>query len=95
MIEIWRHVTKDLRADIVVLDMPVLGTRGPKKGVTRTLITVLQLLSYVAQIKRESIKRRQAKGLASAKTRSGKFGRPRNAKPSNWKQTHGDFRQTT
>jgi hypothetical protein len=62
------------------------GHPRPGEGVTGTLISaiVLQLLSYV-EIERESIKQRQTEGIASTKTRGGKFGRPRNAKPSNWK----------
>lgn len=89
----WRRITKDLQADIVVLDMPLLDTRGRQDGLTGQLISdlVLQLLSYVAQVERESIRQRQAEGIASAKARGVRFGRPPKPKPRNWSRTKGDF----
>lgn len=74
----WRVITKEKHADVVVLDMPLLDTR-PTRDLTGTLIAdiVLQLLSYVAQTERESIRRRQAAGIAAAKARGVQFGRPR------------------
>ena len=73
----WRMITKSLGADIVVLDMPLLDTRSGR-DLTGTLIAdiVLQLLSYVAQTEREFIRQRQAEGIAAAKARGKKFGRP-------------------
>ena len=66
----WAIITKDKGADIVVLDMPLLDTRNDR-DLTGTLISdiVLQLLSYVAEKERESIKVRQAEGIALAKAR--------------------------
>lgn len=66
----WSVITKDKGADIVVLDMPLLDTRNDR-DLTGTLISdiVLQLLSYVAQKERESIRTRQAEGIALAKAR--------------------------
>ena len=63
----WRRITKERRAAVVVLDMPLLDTRRERDGVTGVLIAdiVLQLLSYVAQIERESIHQRQAEGIAA------------------------------
>lgn len=77
ILEQWRMLTKNLGVQIVVLDMPLLDTRG-SKDLTGTLIAdiVLQLLSYVAQCERENIKERQAEGIAAAKLRGVKFGRP-------------------
>lgn len=71
-----------------------MDTRGPERGVTGTLISdiVLQLLSYVAQVERESIRRRQAEGIACAKARGVKFGRPAKRKPKGWRRTLGDYR---
>lgn len=94
IIQQWRKLTKEAGVDIVVLDMPLLDTRGPERGVTGTFIAdiVLQLLSYVAQVERESIKRRQAEGIASAKARGVRFGRPAKRKPKNWKRTCADYR---
>jgi DNA invertase Pin-like site-specific DNA recombinase len=93
IIEQWRHLTKDVGCDIVVLDMPLLDTRGRTNGVTGQLISdiVLQLLSYVAQVERESIRQRQAEGIASAKARGVRFGRPPKRKPKNWKRTRDDY----
>lgn len=60
----WRKITKEKKADIVVLDMPLLDTRQGR-DLTGTLIAdiVLQLLSYVAQTEREFIRQRQAEGI--------------------------------
>ena len=71
----WRTITKQKRAAIVVLDMPLLDTRQ-NRDLTGTLIAdiVLQLLSYVAQTEREFIKQRQKEGIA-AKARGVQFGR--------------------
>lgn len=76
ILEQWRIITKEKRAAIVVLDIPLLDTRQGK-DLTGTLIAdiALQLLSYVAQTERESIRQRQAEGIAAAKARGVKFGR--------------------
>lgn len=77
ILEQWRIITKEIRADIRVLDIPLLDTSN-KRDLTGTLIAdiVLQLLSYVAQSERENIKQRQTEGIAAAKARGIKFGRP-------------------
>lgn len=82
IIEQWRLITKQKHADIVVLDMPLLDTREGR-DLTGTLISdiVLQLLSYVAQTERESIRQRQKEGISAAKKRGVKFGRPRKEVP--------------
>lgn len=74
----WRRITRERRAAVVVLDMPLLDTRRERDGITGVLIAdiVLQLLSYVAQIERESIHQRQAEGIAAAQARGVRFGRP-------------------
>lgn len=86
IIEQWRIITKEKQAVIVVLDMPLLGTRQGR-DLTGTLIAdiVLQLLSYVAQTEREFIKRRQAEGIAAAKERGVQFGPKPIEKPSDYK----------
>jgi len=80
----WRVITKDKKADIVVLDMPLLNTRRSTKDLTGTFIAdlVLQILSYVAQTERENIRKRQAEGIAAAQMRGVQFGRPRKAVPN-------------
>lgn len=76
--EQWRLITKELMADIVVLDMPLLDTRI-KNDLTGTLIAdiVLQVLSYVAETERLSIQQRREEGMALARERGVKFGRPK------------------
>ncbi len=73
----WRILTKEKHVDICVLDMPLLDTRKDK-DLTSTLIAdiVLQLLSYVAEAERMMIRQRQAEGIAAAKQRGQKLGRP-------------------
>lgn len=86
ILEQWRIITKEKRADIVVLDMPLLDTRQGR-DLTGTLIAdiVLQLLSYIAQTEREFIRQRQAEGIAAAKARGVQFGRHPREKPGNYK----------
>lgn len=73
----WRMLTKEIGIDICVIDMPLLDTRKGK-DLMGTFIAdlVLQILSFVAQSERESIKKRQAQGIAAAKAKGVKFGRP-------------------
>ena len=93
IIEQWRDITKDIRADVVVLDMPLLDTREDRGGVTGALISdiVLQLLSYVAQVERESIHQRQREGIDAAKARGVRFGRPRKRRPGIYKSTRESY----
>ena len=92
----WRHITKELKADIVVLDMPLLDTRQGK-DLTGTLIAdiVLQLLSYVAQTEREFIHQRQAEGIAAAKARGVSFGRKPKEKPENYPLVYSAWKDGT
>lgn len=73
----WRIITKEKKANIVVLDMPLLDTHQKGRDLTGTFIAdlVLQILSYVAQVERENIKQRQAEGIAAAKAKGVRFGR--------------------
>lgn len=73
----WESLV-NMGVDIQVLDMPILNTRDNQNGLTGRLITdiVLKLLGYVAERERDNIKTRQAEGIASAKSRGVKFGRP-------------------
>ncbi|MCC8079238.1 MAG: recombinase family protein [Oscillospiraceae bacterium] len=89
IIEEWNALTKKARVDIVILDMPLLDTRKGK-NLTGTLISdiVLQLLSYVAQTERENIKKRQAEGIAAARARNVKFGRPPKDLPPNFAEIY-------
>lgn len=91
--EQWRVLTKEKRVDIRVLDMPLLDTRQGR-DLMDTFIAdlVLQILSFVAQSERESIKKRQAEGIAAAKARGVKFGRPPLPLPENFHDVHRDWR---
>ena len=83
IIEQWRMITKIRGAAIVVLDMPLLDTRQKDKDLTGTFISdlVLQILSYVAQTEREFMRQRQAEGIAAARAKGVRFGRPPMPKP--------------
>lgn len=77
ILEQWRILTKEKEIDIVVLDMPLLDTRRGKDLVGTFLSDiVLQILSFVAENERSNIRQRQAEGIAAAKARGVRFGRP-------------------
>ena len=81
----WRYLTKDKGIDIVVLDMPLLDTRRGKDLMGTFLSDiVLQVLSFVAENERTNIRQRQAEGIAAAKARGVKFGRPPKPLPDNF-----------
>ncbi|MBR4472824.1 MAG: recombinase family protein [Oscillospiraceae bacterium] len=73
----WQNITKDIGADILVLDMDLLDTRAKNGNLTGTFIAdmVLQIMAYFAQTERESIHQRQAEGIAAAKAKGKHFGR--------------------
>ncbi|MBQ3379430.1 MAG: recombinase family protein [Clostridia bacterium] len=81
----WRVITKEKNADICVIDMPILDTRRGK-DLLGTFVSdiVLQVLSFAAENERENILRRQAEGIAEAKARGVRFGRPRRELPPNF-----------
>lgn len=83
----WRILTKDKGVDIVVIDMPLLDTRQGK-DLMGTFIAdlVLQILSFVAQSEREKIRERQEQGIAAAKARGVRFGRPEKEVPDDFAQ---------
>ena len=83
--EQWRILTKEKGIDICVIDMPLLDTRNGK-DLMGTFIAdlVLQILSFVAQNERENIRKRQAQGIAVAKAKGIKFGRPEIVLPENF-----------
>ena len=85
IIDEWKDITKNIKADIVVIDMPLLDTRK-NKDLLGTFISdlVLQILSYVAEQERTFIKQRQKVGITNAKNNGVKFGRPRIEKPQNF-----------
>ena len=89
----WRLLTKEKKVDILVLDMPLLDTRRDK-DLLGTFIAdlVLQVLSFVAENERTNIRQRQAEGIAAAKARGVKFGRPPRPLPDNFYEVHKAWR---
>ena len=85
----WRLLTKEKRVDIVVLDMPLLDTRRGKDLMGTFLSDiVLQVLSFVAENERTNIRQRQAEGIATAKAKGVRFGRPPCPLPENFHQAY-------
>ena len=85
ILEQWRLLTKEKGIDIVVLDMPLLDTRRGKDLMGTFLSDiVLQVLSFVAENERSNIRQRQAEGIAVAKAKGVKFGRPPKPLPENF-----------
>ena len=81
----WRILTKEKKIDIVVLDMPLLDTRRGKDLMGTFLSDiVLQVLSFVAENERTNSRQRQAEGIAAAKARGVRFGRPPRPLPKNY-----------
>ena len=94
ILEQWRILTKEKRIDIVVLDMPLLDTRRGKDLMGTFLSDiVLQILSFVAENERHNIRQRQAEGIAAAKARGVKFGRPPQALPENFHQMYQQWKK--
>ena len=89
----WRVLTKGKGIDIVVLDMPLLDTRRGKDLMGTFLSDiVLQVLSFVAENERTTIRQRQAEGIAAAKAKGVKFGRPPLPLPDNFYEVHKAWR---
>ncbi len=88
----WRILTKEKGIDIVVIDMPLLDTRRGKDLMgTFMADLVLQILSFVAQSERERIRERQAQGIAAAKARGVRFGRPEKVLPGDFPKMVKDW----
>ena len=88
----WKFITKERGADVCVIDMPLLDTRQGK-DLMGTFIAdlVLQILSFVAQSERENIRKRQEEGIAAAKARGVKFGRPEKTLPKDFGKLVSDW----
>ena len=93
ILEQWRMLTKEKGVDIAVLDMPLLDTRRGKDLMGTFLSDiVLQVLSFVAENERDNIRQRQAEGIAAAKARGVRFGRPPRPLPDNFHMLHQAWR---
>ena len=93
LIEQWRIITKEKGADVVVIDMPILDTRR-EKNLLGTFISdlILALLSYVAETEYCTIHQRQAEGIAAAKARGVKLGRPPKPLPDNFHEVYQEWK---
>lgn len=92
----WRILTKKKKIDICVIDMPLLDTRNGR-DLMGTFIAdlVLQILSFVAQNERENIKKRQQQGIAAAKAKGVRFGRPKIPVPEDFEKIVGQWKKGT
>jgi DNA invertase Pin-like site-specific DNA recombinase len=90
----WRKITQTKGADIKVLDMPLLDTTQ-NKDLFGTFISdlVLQILNFVAENERTNIRQRQAEGIAAAKAKGIKFGRPQKYKAEDFAEIYGKFKR--
>ena len=96
ILEQWRILTKEKGIDIVVLDMPLLDTRRGKDLMGTFLSDiVLQVLSFVAENERTNIRQRQAEGIAAAKARGVRFGRPPKPLPENYHSAYQRWKSGT
>ena len=88
--EQWKYITNELKCNIKVLDMPLLDTGMQENNIDSRFISdlVLQILSYVAEKERNSIKVRQAQGIADAKAKGKVLGRPKATYPDNWNEVY-------
>lgn len=88
--EQWRIITQELKADIRVLDMPLLDTRHKSDNLDSRFVSelVLQILSYVAEKERQNIRVRQRQGIEAARAKGIHFGKERISKPDNWNEVY-------
>ena len=93
IIDEWTRITKVIKCDIFVIDMPLLDTRERNDNLIGRFISdiVLQILSFVAENERDFIKQRQAEGIKIAKEKGIKFGRPKCNLPINYKDILNSF----
>lgn len=91
----WRIITREKQVQISVLDMPLLDTRKSGGDLTGVFVAdlVLQILSYVAQTERDNTRRRQTEGIAAARLRGVRFGRPQKAIPDNFCQVEARWKR--
>lgn len=95
ILEEWRILTKQKGVDIVVIDMPLLDTRIKGKNLVGKFISdvVLEVLSFVAENERETLRQRQKEGIRIAKAKGVKFGRPSVNPPDNFLHIVKDYKQ--
>lgn len=92
--EQWQYITRTLKADIRVLDMPLLDTSKASGSLDGKFIAdlVLQILSYTAEKERENIRKRQRQGIDTALLNGKRFGRPQAEYPAQWTQVYNEWK---
>lgn len=94
MLRQWRLLVEEKQADVRILDMPLLDTRRRKNAAAALMADMmLRLLSYMAQAEREAIRGRQAQGIAAAKARGVRFGRPRLPVPDGFETLKAQWKE--
>lgn len=95
ILEQWRKITKEIGADIQVIDMPLLNTNSFREDLTGVFISdlVLQILAYVAETERAFIKQRQAEGIAAAKLKGVQFGCKKTELPDKFEEYYQLWRK--
>ena len=90
----WEYITTTLKADIKVLDMPLLDTSTSTDNLDRRFIAdlVLQILSYTAEKERENIRKRQRQGIDTAKANGKHLGRPNAEYPERWQEVYNNWK---
>lgn len=91
--EEWKSITKDINADIIVIDLPLLDTTRKMESLVDSFIAdlVLEVLSFVAENERTKLKERQAEGIRMAKLKGTKFGRKKVILPLNFEEIVNDY----
>ena len=94
IMEEWRRITREIKANIKVLDMPLLDTTKSGADLDQTFIAdlVLQILSYVANKERDNIRKRQEQGIALARQNGVSLGRPKAIYPDNWNEIYQEWK---
>ena len=95
VVDAWRHITNEIGADIVILDMELFDTRKKGRDFTASFVAdlVLQILSYVAENELRTLHARQEAGIAAAKVRGVKFGRPPKERPKMFYELCGQWKR--
>jgi DNA invertase Pin-like site-specific DNA recombinase len=95
IIQEWKVITKEIKAYVKVIDIPLLDTTAERRDLTATFIAdmFLQILSYVAEQERVNIRQRQAEGIALAKAMGVRFGRPKLVRPENFSEIYTEYKR--
>ena len=97
IIDEWNYITRNLKADIVILENEDLfdSRKFKTMGDLGKLLEdqFLSMLSYIADQERDKIRQRQAEGIIIAKNKGIKFGRPKKEITSLFMEIYLDWKQ--